>query len=81
MAKQKSHVTTDRSKKKGPNHCGTITQEDFLLMDRAHRRQEQIDSGVNNAARGTGRHGGSKEQLRRRDRRNGKDEIRKGSFD
>lgn len=56
---------------KNPYHVGTITVEDQLGMERAARRQRQIDSGLNPSS-GSGAHGGNKRQQRRKDRRDGK---------
>jgi len=50
-----------------------ISAEDQLMMDRAARREAELDSGV--FFRG-GVHGGSKNQQHRRDRRQGRRECR-----
>ena len=68
--KKKGHVVHSK-KDRNPLHVGTITVEDQLVMDRAARRQAQIDSGLNPAS-GSGAHGGNKRQRRRKDRRAGK---------
>lgn len=60
---------------KNPNHVGTITQEDFLKMDRAARRQAAIEAGQNRTS-GCGVHGGNKKQRHKRDRRDGKQATR-----
>lgn len=60
---------------KSPNHVGTITVEDQLKMERAARRQGQIESGLNPAS-GAGAHGGNKRQKRRKDRRESKRKLR-----
>jgi hypothetical protein len=78
MAKNRMHTTTP--KKKGGTHCGTITREDFLRMDRAARREAQIASGIN-AGSGSGAHGGNKHQLNRKARQKSKVELRKGFKD
>ncbi len=64
MAKQRSYDTRGKLKK-NPLHCGTITKEDLMVMDRARRRQEQIDSGIPTNA-GCGIHGGGKRQRNRK---------------
>lgn len=74
MPKQRSYDTRGKQKK-NPLHCGTITRDDLLLMQRAGRRQDDIDAGVNKA-RGTGLHGGNKRQKSRRERQESRKEIR-----
>lgn len=74
MAKQRSYDTRGKQKK-NPLHCGTISKEDLLVMDRANRRQEQIDSGINLGS-GSGVHGGGKRDRNRKDRREGRQQIR-----
>lgn len=74
MAKKRMHQV-NAGKAKNPNHVGTITQGDILKMDRAARRQAAIESGHNRTS-GCGVHGGNNKQRNKRDRRNGKLEIR-----
>lgn len=78
MAKQRSYDTRGKQKK-DPLHCGTITREQLRTMDRANRRQEEIDSGINPRS-GSGVHGGGKHERKRlsarKDRREGRQETR-----
>lgn len=52
-----------------------ITKEQLLKMDRAARREAQIESGVNLAS-GCGVHGGGKKERNRKERREGRRETR-----
>ena len=79
MAKQRSYDTRGKQKK-NPLHCGTITQQDILLMERARRRQDQIDSGIPTNA-GCGIHGGGKRQRNRKDRAEGHQAIKNRDWD
>ena len=78
MAKQRTHEVRQK-KKKDPYHCGTITREQLMTMDRANRRQSEIDSGINPRS-GCGAHGGGKSDRKRisarKDRRDSRKEIR-----
>lgn len=56
-----------------------ITKEQILTMDRAARRQAQIDSGLNVAA-GCGVHGGGKRERNRKQRREGRRESRQYDY-
>ncbi len=62
----KRNRTHEVHQKKGPKRM-VITQEQILTMDRAARRQAQIESGVNPSS-GCGVHGGGKRERNRRDR-------------
>ncbi|HEY9870730.1 MAG TPA: hypothetical protein V6D08_16305 [Candidatus Obscuribacterales bacterium] len=74
MAKRnKTHVVQPPRDKKGALYCGTITLEDQLKAERAARRQAQIESGT--FVRG-GVHGGGKRERNRRDRRDGRQQVR-----
>lgn len=80
MAKNRMHNVSTSSKKKGSStHCGTITRDDLLRMDRAARREAEIASGHNRSS-GTGAHGGGKLQQRRKARRQSKDELRSSNW-
>jgi hypothetical protein len=65
-----------KAKTKNPNCIGTISAEDLRKMDNRARREIRIASGINTAS-GSGVHGGNKQQLNRRDRRAGKDQLRR----
>ena len=71
---KRSHPVPVKSTR-GSNHVGTITVEDQLKMERAARRQGQIESGLNPAS-GAGVHGGNKRQKRRKDRQESKRKLR-----
>jgi len=60
---------------KDPLHCGTITKAEIRKMDRAAAREERIASGINPVS-GCGIHGGNQEARNRRDRREGKRQVR-----
>ena len=62
--------------KKNSNHIGTISADDLRKMDNRARREIRIASGINTAS-GSGVHGGNKQQLSRRDRRDGKQALRR----
>lgn len=79
MAKQKTHEVRQKDRK-NPNHVGTITKEMLLQMDRAGRRQERIESGIN-AMSGSGVHGGGKRDRNRKDRRDGRQAIKNRDWD
>jgi hypothetical protein len=83
MAKQRSYDTRGKQKK-NPLHCGTITREQLRTMDRANRRQEEIDSGINPRS-GSGVHGGGKYERKRRsarkDRADGRQAIKNRDWD
>lgn len=74
MSKHRTHHVA-QGQKRDPYHVGTITQHDLLKMDRAARRQAQIDSGVG-YGNGSGVHGGDKKTRNRRDRRQNKVDTR-----
>jgi hypothetical protein len=80
MAKRNRLHTTKTGGKRDPLHCGTITVEDQLRMNKAGRREAEIASGVRPGS-GSGVHGGGKRERTRRDRRDGRDFIRRGQFD
>jgi len=75
MAKQRTHEVRQK-KKKDPLHCGTITREQLMTMDRANRRQAEIDSGINPRS-GSGAHGGGKHDRKRITTRKGRREAQK----
>lgn len=83
MAKQRSYDTRGKQKK-DPLHCGTITREQLRTMDRANRRQEEIDSGINPRS-GSGVHGGVKSERKRtsarKDRADGRQAIKNRDWD
>jgi|AGTN01.1.fsa_nt_gi hypothetical protein len=79
MAKNRIHTTAGK-KKKDPYHCGTITAEDQMRMNRAGRREAEIASGIR-VGSGSGVHGGGKRDQSRRNRRDGRQAIRQGRFD
>ncbi len=70
MAKQRKLGDTRGKQKKEPaplrhHHC-----EQLRTMDRANRRQEEIDSGINPRS-GSGVHGGGKHERKRLSARKG----------
>jgi hypothetical protein len=74
MAKHRTHEVRQKDRK-DPNYVGTITKEQLLKMDRAGRRLERIESGIN-AGSGSGVHGGGKRERNRKDRREGRQQIK-----
>lgn len=79
MAKHRTHEVRQKDRK-NPNHVGTITKEQILKMDRAGRRQERIESGIN-AMSGCGVHGGGKRKRNRKERSEGRQQIRNRDWD
>ncbi|MCC7531462.1 MAG: hypothetical protein IT342_23365 [Candidatus Melainabacteria bacterium] len=78
MAKHRTHEVRQKVRK-DPNHVGTITREQILKMDRAGRRQERIESGINTMS-GSGVHGGGKRDRNRKDRREGRQQIKNSDW-
>ncbi len=78
MAKHRTHEVRQKGRK-DPYHVGTITSEQLRTMDRANRRQEQIESGINLAS-GSGVHGGGKRDRNRKDRREGRQQVRNSDW-
>ena len=74
MAKHRTHEVRQKAGK-DPSHVGTITSEQLRAMDRATRRQERIESGINTMS-GSGVHGGGKRDRNRKDRREGRQQIK-----
>lgn len=75
------HTVSNPSAKKAKSyHCGTVTKADFLRMERAARRANDIASGINPTS-GCSAFGGGKRQKRRKARRQGNDETRMVSND
>ena len=79
MPRHRTHEVRQKNRK-NPLHCGTITKEDFLVMDRAQRRKEQIESGIP-TNQGCGVQGGDKRQQSRRDRQSSRQAIRNRDWD
>ena len=76
MARKKMHNVTAQKSNKDKMRI-TISKEDMLTMDRAARRQADIDAGrtLPGGVRG-GVHGGGKHERNKRDRRDAREDLR-----
>lgn len=69
----RTHVVT--VSQSDPNHCGTITREQLLRMERAARRDAEMELNHRRNA-GSGAHGGTDREQRKRNRLKGRNQMR-----
>ncbi len=83
MSKRKSKTSKPVKLKKNvdPLHCGTITAAMQTKMRKAAERQARIESGLSQAAAGTGAHWKGKRGENRANRRASKQQVAKGLDD